>query len=94
MFRVIKQVFIALINFRGSLAGMANASNFTTYISLNNQSCITRPTLNDLNPDGHNQGLHYYPFRVNLDRFDGSCNIANDTVIRIKEGNETKDINF
>ena len=36
MFRVIKQVFIALINFRGSLAGMANASNFTPCMSLNN----------------------------------------------------------
>ena len=35
MFRVIQQVFIALINFRGSLAGMANASNFTPCMSLN-----------------------------------------------------------
>ena len=29
---------------------------------------MTRPTLIDLNPDENNQGLHYYPFMVNLDK--------------------------
>ena len=36
MFRLIKQVFIALLSFSGSLGSMANVSNFATCISLNN----------------------------------------------------------
>ena len=35
MFELIKQVFIALLSLSGSLASMANVSNFTTYISPN-----------------------------------------------------------
>ena len=42
MFRPIKQVLIALLSFIGSLA--------TKYVSLNNEPCIIRPTLIDLNP--------------------------------------------
>ena len=37
MFRLIKQVFIELLSFSGSLPSMDNVSNFTTCISLNNQ---------------------------------------------------------
>ena len=48
MFRLIKQVVISLLSFSESLSSMANVSNFTTYISLNNQPCMTRPTLIDL----------------------------------------------
>ena len=51
MFRLIKQVFMALLSFSGSLACMANVPNFTTFTSLNNQPCKTRPTLIDLNLD-------------------------------------------
>ena len=47
---------------------MANASSFTKCITLNNQPCMTRPTLIDLNPNKYNQGLCCYPFMVNLDR--------------------------
>ena len=53
MFKIIKQVFIILLSFRRSLAFMNNIPNSTTYISLNNQSCITKPTLMDLNHDEH-----------------------------------------
>ena len=63
MLILIKQVFI------GSLASITNASKFATCISLNNQQCKTRPTLINLNPNECNQGLHYYPFMVNSDRF-------------------------
>ena len=34
MFRLIKQLFFALLSFNGSLGSMANVSNFTTCISL------------------------------------------------------------
>ena len=42
MFRLIKQVFIALPSFSGFLA--------TKCVSLNNEPCMTRPTLIYLNP--------------------------------------------
>ena len=45
---------------------MINASNFTTCISLNNQPCMTRTTLVDLNSDEYNYGFCDYPFIVNL----------------------------
>ena len=42
MFRLIKQVSIALLIFSGSLASKC--------ASLNNEPCMIRPTLIDLNP--------------------------------------------
>ena len=36
-FRLIKQAFIELLSFCGSLAIMTNVSKFETFISLNNQ---------------------------------------------------------
>ena len=75
MNRLIKKVFIVLLSFSGSLA--------TKCIALNNQTCFTRPTLIDLNSDENNQGLHRYPFIVNLDRRNGSCNTHDDLLIRI-----------
>ena len=39
---------------------------------------MDRPTLIDLNPDEHNQGLYQYPFMVSLDRYDGSCSTFDD----------------
>ena len=56
MFRLIKQVFIALLSFSGSLT--------TKCVSLNNEPCMIRPTLIDLNP----VELNYYPFLISLDK--------------------------
>ena len=47
-------------------------------MSLNNHKCITQPTLIELNPYKYNQGLRYYPFMVNLDRCNESCNTLSD----------------
>ena len=58
MFRLIKQVFIGLLSFSRSSA--------TKFMPLNNEPCVTRPTLIDLNPVKFN----YYPFMVSLDKFD------------------------
>ena len=66
MFRLIKQIFIAL-SLSGSLACMTNISNFKICISLNNQPCVARPFLIDWNLDKYNQGLYYYPFMFHLD---------------------------
>ena len=43
-------------------------------MSLNNELCITKPSLIDLNP----VELSYYPFIVTLDRYNGSCNTIGD----------------
>ena len=75
MFRAIKQVFTALLRFSSTLA--------TKCMSLNNQPCITRPTLIDLNPDECNQGLGHHPSVVNFNRFDGSCKTLDDPSGRI-----------
>ena len=57
MFGLFEKTFIALLSFSRSIASMANDFNFTACISLNNQQCMTRPTLIDLNLDECNQRL-------------------------------------
>ena len=66
MFRLIKQVFIGLLSFSRSSAAK--------FMPLNNEPCVTRPTLIDLNPVKFN----YYPFMVSLDKFDWNSNNAAD----------------
>ena len=48
-------------------------------VSVNNQQYIVRPTLINLNPDE----LHYYPFIVSINRFNGSVNSVNYPFHRI-----------
>ena len=55
MFGFIKQVIITILCFSRSLASTANVSNFAKCISLNNQSCMIRPALIELNSDECNQ---------------------------------------
>ena len=47
MFKFIKQVYIALLNFRGSLAHVAKISHHTGSIPFNKELCLARPILND-----------------------------------------------
>ena len=56
MLSLIKQVFIVLFSFSESLA--------TKCLSLNDEPCMLKPTLIDLNP----VELKYYPFMISLDR--------------------------
>ena len=66
MFKLIKQVFIGLLSFSASL--------LTKCMSLNNEPCMTRPTLIELDPVKFN----YYPFMISLDKCNGSCKTAAD----------------
>ena len=59
---------------------------------MNNQPCITRPTLADLNPDKHNQGFSHYSSR--LGRCNGSCNTLVVPSNRICISNKTEDANI
>ena len=54
MFSLIKQVLNVLLSFSSSLG--------TKYLSLNNEPCMTRPTLIDDIP----VELNYYPFMISL----------------------------
>ena len=60
----------------------------------NNQPCTARPTFIDSNPDEHNQGLRYYPFIINLDRCNGSCNTLDNPSGRICGPNKTEKVNL
>ena len=59
-------MFIVLLSFSESLA-----RERTKCLSLNDEPCIIRSTLIDLNP----VEFKYYPFTISLDKFNGSCNI-------------------
>ena len=53
--------FVVLLNFSGSLAPKST--------SLNNEQCLARATLINLNPNE----LHYYPFMISLKIHNESC---------------------
>ena len=80
MFSLIKQVFIVLLSFSISLA-----RDQTKCLFLNDEPCIFRPILIDLNP----VELKYYPFMINLDKCTGSCKVCSPKTYIPKE---TKDI--
>ena len=79
MFKFIKQAFIVLLNFSGSLGRGARVSESTKCISLNNESCEARVTPIDLDL----KELHYYPIMVSLNRCNGNCNTLDDLSSRI-----------
>ena len=66
MFGIIKKTFIVL------LSSIIDVSNYTKYVSLNNQKCEIHPNLINSHPNEYSQEFHYYPFAAKLDRFVGS----------------------
>ena len=88
MFGLIKKMFIVL------LTSLVNASNHTKCISLSNQKCMIQPTLINLHPNENTQGLHYYPFVVNLDKCVGNCNTLNDLPNKLCVLYKTEDLNL
>ena len=62
MFSLIKQVFIVLLNFIESLA-----RDQTKCLILNDEPCMVKPTLIDLNP----VELKYYLFIISFDKYSG-----------------------
>ena len=86
MFGFIKKMLIVL------LTSLAYVSSHTKYVSLNNQQCKILLTLINLHPIEYTQGLRYYPFVVNLDRYVGSCNTLKNLSNEIHVANERKDL--
>ena len=58
-------------------------------MSLNNEPCMIRPTLIDLNAIE----LNYFPFMISLDKCKGSCNAVDDLSTKISVPSETNDVN-
>ena len=78
---LIEQVFITLLSFRRSLA--------TKCVLLNNEPCMTRPTLIDLN----SVEVNYYSFISILGKYNGICISVDDLSVKICVPTETKDVN-
>ena len=78
MFSLIKQVFIVLLCFSESLP--------TKCLLLNDELCMDRPTLIDINSGEHK----YYPFMISFNKCTGSCNVLSPKICVPKK---TKDIN-
>ena len=79
MYSLIKQVFIVLLYFSGFLA-----RDRAKCLSLNDDPCMIRPTVIDLNP----VELKYYPFIISLDKCNESCNVLSPEICVLKEKND------
>ena len=55
--------------------------------------CMTQPTFINLHFNEYIQGLHYYPFAVNLDRCAGIWNTLNNLSNKVCAPNEIEDFN-
>ena len=77
-------MFIVWLSLSSSLARVVKVSDRTKYQFFNDEPCMVRPTLIDLNPK------KLYPFRISLDKCNGSCNVLS---LKICVPKETKDIN-
>ena len=74
-------LFIVLLGFSESLA-----RDRLKCLFLNDEPCMVRPTLIDMNPGD----LKYYPFMISLNKYTRSCNALSPKICVPKE---TKDIN-
>ena len=81
MFRFIKEVFIALLRFCRSLA--------KKWVSLNDEPCMIRSTLVDLNPFE----LNHYSFMTSLHKCNGSCALSKTKEVNIELFNMITRIN-
>ena len=68
------------------LSSLAHVADLTKCLFLNDESCMVRPTLIDMNPNE----LKYYPCMISLNKCIGSCNVLSPKICVAKE---TKDIN-
>ena len=78
----------------GLLTSIVSASNHTKCVSLNNQKCMTQPTLINSHPNEYSHRIHYYPFAVNLDRCVENCNTLSDLSNRARVPNKPEDSNL
>ena len=63
------------------LSSSARVADLTKCLFLNNEPCMVRPILIDMNPNK----LKYYPFMISLNRCTGSCNVLSPKIFVSKE---------
>ena len=80
--------------FIGLLTGIVSVTNHTECVSLGNQKFTTQPTVVNLHPNEHTQGLHHYLFLVNLNRCVGSCNTHNNMSNKVCASRKAEDLNL
>ena len=90
MFDFILKMFIGLLIFNM----IVNISIHLQYLSLSNQNCKIQPTLLHSHPKEYTQGLRYYLFAINLDRYVRGCNTLNELSNKVCVPNETEDLNL
>ena len=73
---------------------IVNTTDHVKCLFLNNQQCTTQTTFIDLHPNVCIEGLHCYPFAVNLDRCMESCNTLNNLSNEVSVPNKTEDLNL
>ena len=78
MFLLIKQWVTGILCFSRSFVYIVDAAGHKKCKSFNNLQCMTQLTLINLHPNGYIEGLLYYPFAVNSDRFMEIFNTLND----------------
>ena len=81
MFGLIRQGFIALLTFNGSLAFKC--------MSLDNEPCMTRRTLAYLNF----VGLSYYRLIISLDQCNEICNVVDGLSTKTCVPSKTNEVN-
>ena len=67
------------------MSSLARVADLTKCLFLNDEPCMVRPTIIDMNP----VELQYYPFMIRLNKCTGSCNVFSPKMCVPKE---TKDI--
>ena len=88
--KTIKEAYIALLSFSGSIARAAKVTGYTKCMFLNNELCIARSKLIDSNLEE----IHYYLLMVSLDRCKRSCNIFDNLSSTICILNKREDLNL
>ena len=76
MFSLIEYTFVVLLSFSESLA-----RDQTKCLFLIDETCMVRPSLNDLNPIE----FKYYRFMISLDECSRSCNVLSPKICVPKE---------
>ena len=79
-------LFIVLLRF-SSIVACTSKVSVSTRLFLNDETCIVRPILIDLNP----VELKYYPFMISFNKCTGSCDVVSQKICIPKE---TKYINI
>ena len=67
------------------LSSLAGVADLTKCLFLNDEPCMVRPTIIEMNPNE----VKYYLFMISLDKCTGKCNVLSPKICVPKE---TKDI--